>query len=136
MSGLFNDSIFYWVFSSPTGDGYYGYTVADTAAVAGLPVGAVIPSPGGPGLGFYTVTTIVDYPVDLSSYYGIDYYAEGATAVYSYYDGPTGALLPTLYGSQGVPTGYGGLGTEYDFVVSPFFGGYDDFGYGGTYLIA
>lgn len=136
MSDLLRDSIFYWAFTSTNGDAYFGSTVADTAAVVGLPVGAVIPSPYGPGLGFYTVTNIVDYPVDLSAHYGVGYYVEGATAVYSYYDGFNDLLLPTLYGSRGIPTAYGGLGSEYDYVASPFFGGYDDFGYGGTYLIA
>lgn len=136
MSDFFADSIFYWTFSSASGDAYFGYTVEDTVDIAGLPIGAVIPSSAGPGYGFYTVTNIVNYGVDLSAYYGIGYYAEGATAVYSYYDGFTGAFLPTLYGSQGVPTSYGGLGTEYDYVVSPVFGGYDDFGLAGLYLIA
>jgi hypothetical protein len=136
VSDLLSDSIFYWVFSSASGDAYYGSTVADTAAVAGLPEGAVIPSPYGPGLGFYTVTDIVDYPSDLSAYYGVGYYVEGATVAYSYYDGFGGLLIPTLYGSQGIPTGYGGVGTEYDYVVSPVFGGYDDFGLGGAALIA
>lgn len=136
MSDAFRDSIFYWTFSSTTGDAYFGYTVADTAALVGVPVGTVFASPYGFGFGQYTVTNIVDYPFDLSAHYGIGYYSEGATAAYSYYDAFNGLVLPTLYGSQGIPTSYGGLGTEYDYVASPFFGGYDDFGYGGYYLIA
>ncbi len=136
MSDAFRDSIFYWTFSSTTGDAYFGYTVTDTAALVGVPLGAVIPSPYGFGFGQYTVTNIVDYPVDLSAHYGIGYYAEGATAVYSYYDGFSGRFFPTLYGSQGIPTFFAGVGGEFDYVPSPFFGGHDFFGRGGTDLFA
>ncbi|MBD0271955.1 MAG: hypothetical protein ICV73_08500 [Acetobacteraceae bacterium] len=136
MSDAFRDSVFYWTFSSGTGDAYYGYTVTDTAALVGVPVGSVFASPHGFGFGRYTVTGIVDYGVDLSDAYGIGHYAEGATAVYAYFDAFSGRLLPTYYGSQGIPTSYAGLGGEFDYVLSPSFGGYDDFGYGGLYLIA
>jgi hypothetical protein len=135
MSDLFPDSIFYWTFSSTSGDAYLGYTVADTAALAGVPLGAVFASPYGLNFGHYTVTNIVSYAVDLSAYYGIGYYAEGANAVYSYYDAFGGVFLPTLYGSQGIPGTYTGLGGEFDYAPDPVFGGYEGFGYGGYYLI-
>lgn len=143
MSDLLRDSVFYWTFSSTTGDAYTGYTVADTASLGGLPVGALLPSPYGPAFGAYTVTNIVNYEVDLSAHFGIGYYAEGATVLSSYYDANTARSLPTYYGSQGIPTTYGGLGEEFDFVPVPFFGipgaqpgGYFEVGYGGYYLIA
>jgi hypothetical protein len=75
------------------------------------------------------------YGVDLSAHYGIGYYAEGANAVYSYYDAFDGVFLPTLYGSQGIPGTYTGLGGEFDYAPDPVFGGYQGFGYGGYYLI-
>ena len=135
MSDAFRDSIFYWTFSSTTGDAYYGYTVADTASLVGVPLGTVFASPYGFGFGQYTVTNIVDYPVDLSAYYGIGYYVEGATVVYSYYDAFGGVVLPTYYGSQGIPASYAGLGGEFDYAPGAF-GSYDFFGYGGYDLIA
>ena len=80
--------------------------------------------PYGLDFGHYTVTNRVDYGVDLSAHYGIGYYAEGANAVYSYYDAFDGVFLPTLYGSQGIPGTYTGLGGEFDYAPDPVFGGY------------
>lgn len=143
MSDLLRDSIFYWNFYSTTGDAYSGYTVADTVTLGGLPVGAGLPSPYGPAFGSYVVTAVVDYPFDLSAFYGDPDYIEGATVLSVYYDTNTGRALPTYYGSQGVPTTYGGVGAEFDFVAVPAFGvpgaqpvGYFEIGYGGYYLIA
>lgn len=143
MSDLLPDSVLYWTFSSTTGDAYTGYTVADTLSLGALSVGALLPSPYGPGFGFYTVTNRVDYGIDLSAFYGIGYYVEGATVLSSYYDANRALLAPTYYGSQGIPTTYGGLGSEYDFVSTAYFptpfvqlAGYYEVGYGGYYLIA
>ncbi len=135
MSDLFADSVFYWTFSSTSGDAYFGYTVADTVGLSGVPEGAVFSSPYGPSLGFYTITNIVDYVVDLSAHYGIPYYTEGATVVSAYYDSFDEQFLPTLYGSQGVPTTYTGLGQEFDYVAASAFG-YEQVGFGGYFLIA
>lgn len=134
MSDFLADSVLYWTFTSTDGDAYTGYTVGDTAALAGLPPGSVLSSPYGPDFGFYTVTNLVPYGVDLSSFYGIGYYIEGATVLDAYYDIDSGLALPTYYGSQGIPTTYAGLGSEYDFVPLPT-GGYYEVGYGGYYLI-
>ena len=143
MSDLLPDSIFYWTFYSAGGDSYSGYTVEDSVILGALPVGTLLASPSRPDFGFYAVTNVVDYGVDLSAFYGIGYYVEGATVLSSYYDANTARLLPTYYGSQGIPTTYAGLGSEFDFVAAPFFGipggqpaGYYEVGYGGYYLIA
>ena len=145
MSDFLRDSVFYWTFASTGGDAYSGYTVADTAGLVGVRPGVSLPSPHGAALGYYTITKVVDYGVDLSAFYRTGYYTEGATVVQSYFDASTGRLLPTYYGSQGIPTSYAGLGGEFDLVVAaPFpgappgfrFAGYDDFGLGGLYLIA
>ena len=143
MSDLLADSIFYWTFTADDGDAYTGYTVADTAAIVGLAPGALFSSPYGPDFGFYTVTNVVNYAVDLTAHFGIGYYAEGATVLSAYYDLDRGLALPTYYGLQGIPNTYAGLGREYDFVAvsslgvfGPAASGYYEVGYGGYFLIA
>lgn len=143
MSDLLADSILYWTFSSVTGDAYSGYTVLDSPYVANLPVGTILEPAYGDDFGFYTVTNVVNYGLDLSATYGISYYIEGATVLSSYFDATTGRLVPTYYGGQGIPTTYQGLGYEYDFVpvaslAPPGFpaAGFYEVGYSGYYLIA
>lgn len=136
MSDLLADSIFYWTFNSWKGDAYLGYTVADTAAIGGVPVGTVFESAYGDEYGFYTVTNVVNYAVDLSAFYGTGNYAEGANAVYSYYDASAGAYLPAYYGSRGIATTFNGLGGEFDYAFNAPFGAYQPLGQGGYYLLS
>lgn len=120
MSDLLPDSIMYWTFINLTkADAYLGYTVYDSAVLSSVPVGTEFESPFGDEYGFYVVTNVVNYPVDLSAHHRVGYYNEGANVVYSYFDASSLSYLPTQYGAQGIPGSYTGLGGGFDYASTP-----------------
>ncbi len=126
-----SDSLFYWEFHSVVdNDVWYGFTYADTNySDYGRSWWSQWPQFNGTSSGYYVVTGETAYNHDLSDYHG-NYYADGSTYVYRYYDAQTRAFYtPVLY-SAGQKSGASGIGSEYDQVILN--GKYDDFGLGYT----
>jgi hypothetical protein len=126
------DSIYYWTFQTAGGgDRYSGWTVGDNTLYSQF---QSFPSGFGTQYGSYTIDYEAYYGYDLSDFHGA-YYDDGRVYVTSYYDAQSGQTLLPYYGTgqggQTTPSGYSGLGTEYDYINLS--GAFDDFGYGGFY---
>jgi hypothetical protein len=116
------DSLFYWAFYADNGDQYGGWLFADSDTYY----------PGWAydnGLGVYAVYDAYAYGFDLTATYGIE---EGEVYTSYYVDSFTGQVYSTNSGGT-FPTSADYLGYEYDYAVTSY--GYDDFGYGGYYLV-
>jgi len=155
------DAYYHFDFYSASGDNYEGYIYDDADRYS---QGQMVNSPLGANYGYYVIDYKQDYGYDLSSRYGggTTYYNEGVVYVAEYHDytgtnstynpppatgpytpsastspspatGPFTDYTPYNYQHNWYSTTYG-LGYEYDWVQKA--NAYDDYGYGGYYLIA
>jgi hypothetical protein len=122
-----SDSLYYYNFYAQDGDQWAGYFWHDTAL---YDTGQWFYSASGSSEGFYQITSETPYGYDLSTVHGAAY-NEGTTYTYSYYDSASGISYTPYNYSLGLADGYGGIGTEYDYVAK--LGSWNDFGYGGLF---
>ena len=121
MSDLVADSEYVWTFVADTGDYYVGVLYQDT----GLYVpGQYIDTQ----YGYYYINSATNYGFDLGYYYEID---EGVTYITTYYDTLQGFLQTYNYHYLQEPSGYYGLGSEYDLAWNG--ASWNAFGYAGSY---
>ena len=126
------DSLYYWTFYATTGDQWSGYTFDDSVDHSpGEVWNSNFGSSGGTSyFGYYQITSEFAFGYDLSSAGGAAY-NEGTTYTYSYYDSASGISYTPYNYSLGLADGYGGVGSEYDYVAK--LGSWNDFGYGGLF---
>jgi len=123
MSDLIPDSQYTWTFYDISGDYYGGFMYADT--------GAYVPGQ------ILRLTQYGQYQIGTALPYGYDFgpsIPEGTVYTTFYHDSLYGNLPTFSYSvPPQLPSTYLGLGTEYDKALVGLY--WDDFGYGGTFIV-